>query len=411
MPQLRKQATDTRFYISGHDVFVYKRNESKFFWCGFHSNGQIIRTSTKKENKKEAIVVAKQWFYQKKGEIDNGLFIVKKQSFSEVSKLALEDYEIRVQRGERKQTTLDGITNVINSRVLPYIKSIDIKKINNQTWLNFKRDLSKDYPKTSHATFHQYKNGIRTVLNYAFANNLIKELPEFKDEYQAKRTTKPRPPFNSSEYTKLHSAIKRHADLMKKENKLKHANGAYELYDFVIIGANTGMRVEELMAMRFSDVTVKEEEINNEIHKILLIENIAGKSGNNSCKSYIGAHAAFERIIQRRKIKDYKKSDEKVFLIKHRALFNSILVKENLKWAKTRPPRKRDFVSLRSTYIAFRLLEGVPIQDIAFNCRNSVEVIQNNYARDFGGILLKDINKTREKKIVKTVESGTSIRT
>ena len=198
---------------------------------------------------------------------------------------------------------------------------------------------------------------------------------------------------------------------MKKENKLKHANGAYELYDFVIIGANTGMRVEELMAMRFSDVTVKEEEINNEIHKILLIENIAGKSGNNSCKSYIGAHAAFERIIQRRKIKDYKKSDEKVFLIKHRALFNSILVKENLKWAKTRPPRKRDFVSLRSTYIAFRLLEGVPIQDIAFNCRNSVEVIQNNYARDFGGILLKDINKTREKKIVKTVESGTSIRT
>jgi len=401
MPQHRKESSDERFYVPEHDVFVYKRNESKFYWCGFHSQGQTLRTSTKKDNKQEAIVFAKNWFYQKRGEIENGLFIIKKQSFSEVSKLALKDYEIRVKKGDRRQTTLDGITSVLNSRVLPYLKSTDIKKINNQTWLNFKRDLSKDFPKTSHATFHQYKNGIRTVLNYAFANNLIKELPEFKDEYQSKRTTKPRPPFNSSEYLKLHSAIKRHAEQMKKENKLKHANGAYELYDFVIIGANTGMRVEELMAMRFSDVTIKDEEINNEKHKVLLIENIAGKSGNNSCKSYIGAHAAFERIIQRRKIKDYKKSDEKVFLIKHRALFNSILVKENLKWSKTRPPRKRDFVSLRSTYIAFRLHEEVPIQDIAFNCRNSVEVIKNNYAKDYGGILLRDINKTREKKIVK----------
>ena len=401
MPQHRKESSDERFYVPEHDVFVYKRNESKFYWCGFQSQSQTLRTSTKKDNKQEAIVFAKNWFYQKRGEIENGLFIIKKQSFGEVSKLALKDYEIRVKKGDRRQTTLDGITSVLNSRVLPYLKSTDIKKINNQTWLNFKRDLSKDFPKTSHATFHQYKNSIRTVLNYAFANNLIKELPEFKDEYQSKRTTKPRPPFNSSEYLKLHSAIKRHAEQMKKENKLKHANGAYELYDFVIIGANTGMRVEELMAMRFSDVTIKDEEINNKKHKVLLIENIAGKSGTNSCKSYIGAHAAFERIIQRRKIKDYKKSDEKVFLIKHRALFNSILVKENLKWAKTRPPRKRDFVSLRSTYIAFRLHEGVPIQDIAFNCRNSVEVIKNNYAKDYGGILLRDINKTRERKIVK----------
>ena len=56
---------------------------------------------------------------------------------------------------------------------------------------------------------------------------------------------------------------------------------------------------------------------------------------------------------------------------------------------------------MRSTYIVFRLFNETPIQNIALNCRNSVEVIQNNYARDFGGILLKDINKTREKKIIK----------
>jgi hypothetical protein len=46
------------------------------------------------------------------------------------------------------------------------------------------------------------------------------------------------------------------------------------------------------------------------------------------------------------------------------------------------------------------LLAGVSIQDIAFNCRNSVEVIEKNYAKDFGGILLKDINKTRTSKLI-----------
>ena len=229
---------------------------------------------------------------------------------------------------------------------------------------------------------------------------MISELPEFKDEYQSTKDTKPRPPFNSVEYNKLHRAIKKHADEFKKQNKIHHFDNAMELYDFVIMGTNTGMRVEELMVMKFSDISIIEEIINNEKHKILLIQNIRGKSGTASCKSYVGAFAALERIIKRRNIKDYKNSDEKVFLIKHRVLFNQILNELNLKMSKTNPPRKRDFVSLRSTYINFRLLAGVSIQDIAFNCRNSVEVIEKNYAKDFGGILLKDLNKTRTSKLV-----------
>jgi len=392
--------SDNRFYVDGHDVFLYKRSGTTFWWCGFHSEGQIIRSSTKQLDKDSAIIFAKKWYYKKKGEIDNGLFVIKKYSFNKVYELAVEDYQLRVNAKKRKQKTLDGIKSVVSSRVLPYIKDLDIKKINNQTWQSYKRQILVDYPNVKHNTLHQYKNGIRTVLNYAFQNNLISELPEFKDEYQSKKDTKPRPPFNSVDYNKLHRAIKKHADELKKQNKIHLFNNAMELYDFVIMGTNTGMRVEELMAMKFSDISIVEEIINNEKHKILLIQNIGGKSGNASCKSYIGAFSALERIIKRRNIKDYKKSDEKVFLIKHGTLFNKILRKENLKIAKTNPPRKRDFVSLRSTYITFRLLAGVSIQDIAFNCRNKVDVIQNHYAKDFGGILLKDLNKTRTSKLV-----------
>jgi integrase len=396
----QRQKSHNRFYVDGHDVFLYKRSGTVFWWCGFHSDGQIIRSSTKETDRKLAITFSKKWYYKKKGEIDNGLYVVKKFSFEKVTKLALDEYQKKVDRNERSKKTLDGIVSIVNSRVLPYLKDVDIKKIDNQVWQNYKKKILIDYPNTTHGTFHQYKNGVRVVLNHAFQNNLINELPEFKDDYQSSRSVKPRPPFSPSEYNKLHRAIKKHSDDLRKKNKIVQAENALELYDFVIFGTNTGMRVEELMSMKFSDVTVVEEIINNEKHKILHIQNIRGKSGTGSCKSYIGAYSAFERVIKRRKINDYKKSDEKVFLIKHRVLFNEILNKEDLKIAKTNPPRKRDFVSLRSTYINFRLLNGVSIQDIAFNCRNSVEVIQKNYAKDFGGLLLKDINKTRTTNVI-----------
>jgi hypothetical protein len=115
---------------------------------------------------------------------------------------------------------------------------------------------------------------------------------------------------------------------------------------------------------------------------------------DNSCQSFYGAVAPFRRILERRGITEPSKCDENLFLIHHRVMFNEILKKKNLKVTKSKPPLKRDFVSLRSTYICFRLLNGVPIYEIANNCRTSVAVIQEHYAKPLGGVLMKNINRT-----------------
>ena len=78
----------------------------------------------------------------------------------------------------------------------------------------------------------------------------------------------------------------------------------------------------------------------------------------------------------------------------HRVMFNKILEKANLKYSNTNPPIKRDFVSLRATYICFRLLNGAPIYEVANNCRTSVQVIEDAYAKRLSGDLLKNINRT-----------------
>ena len=90
-----------------------------------------------------------------------------------------------------------------------------------------------------------------------------------------------------------------------------------------------------------------------------------------------------------------KDSTEKLFLVHHRVMFNNILEKTNLKETKTNPPTKRDFVSLRSTYICFRLLNGAPIYEVANNCRTSVQMIQQHYAKYLGGQLLRNINRNK----------------
>jgi hypothetical protein len=89
-----------------------------------------------------------------------------------------------------------------------------------------------------------------------------------------------------------------------------------------------------------------------------------------------------------------KDSTEKLFDVHHRVMFNTVLKKTKLKLTRTNPPTKRDFVSLRATYICFRLLNGAPIYEVANNCRTSVAMIQEHYAKHLGGQLLRNINKT-----------------
>jgi hypothetical protein len=74
-------------------------------------------------------------------------------------------------------------------------------------------------------------------------------------------------------------------------------------------------------------------------------------------------------------------------------MFNQILKDNNLKFTATQPPVKRDFVSLRATYISFRLLNGASVYEVANNCRTSVAMIENSYAKYLGGEVLEGVNK------------------
>ena len=372
-------------------VHVFMREGSPYWWVGFHYKGKYLRKTSKQSDLGAAKAFAKDWFFKKQTEIASGEISSPKYQFDAVEKLAIKHYNSLVERGLRSPKTLEGIQSILKTRVTPYFKKMSVSSIDNTAWQRFKDKMVEKYPKITRGTLHQYKNAVRTVLNEAFRQGYIKQLPVFKDEYNTKKNEMSRPWFNPTEYRRLHRSIAAHANYLKKRDKLQFQH-AMELYDYVMIATNTGMRVGELRNCKFSDIRVEVEKESGK--EYLVIRNIVGKRGTGTCQSYYGAVAPYKRILERRNISKPYECEELLFLIHHRVMFNKILEKRGLKYSKTTPPAKRDFVSLRATYICFRLMNGVPVYDVAKNCRTSVAMIEQAYTKHLSGLSLTGINRT-----------------
>jgi integrase len=269
-----------------------------------------------------------------------------------------------------------------------------VAKIDMVQWRSFKDHVLEDSPNLSRATLHQFKNALRLILNEAYRNGWIKQLPVLKDEYGSARVKVPRVWFDPKEYIKLLTGISRH---IKTLIGTKWEDDGKELFDYVIFVVNAGLRTGEAMNVRFCDVAKHSEVIDGESRSYLLIRNIRGKRGTGDCRTMDGAVAAFNRIVDRRGVANPKTSTEKLFRAYHRDMFNAILKATGLKWTGEQPPRKRDLTVLRHTYISFRLLHGANAFDIANNCRTSVQMIQEHYARWLSPQLTKGLNVMKRK--------------
>ena len=151
---------------------------------------------------------------------------------------------------------------------------------------------------------------------------------------------------------------------------------------FVSLMEASGLRVGEMMAVRHCDCEIfydKRENLN-----YLKINNILGKRGRTGvCKAFYGSYLPFKRILKRHGLteENYLHSQEALFQKFHRDMFRDLLKSIGLYETNDRPPRRRSLASLRNTYICFRLLNGVPVYDVAKNCRTSVVMIENHYTQ------------------------------
>jgi integrase len=222
--------------------------------------------------------------------------------------------------------------------------------------------------------------GLSLVMQFAKRKSYIKNIPYFPKLDVS--NANPRPSFTLQEWRSLREAGK---ERIKTARGTRQRYEREQLYDFMLFSVHTGMRVNEVLSIRYRDCKIEQKK-NQVGRKLLEIKNVVGKNDVRTVVGLIGAVAAFERLKERNEAN----STDLLFPHLHRDQLNTLLNETGLKYDVL--GNVRNATSFRSTYIMFRLIYGNPIKDIATNCGNSSTVIDKYYAK----YIIDDLDLTEQ---------------
>jgi integrase len=384
---------DQKYRHPNHNkLHLYMRPNSEYWWCRFYHQGKAHRASTKSKNKPDAETFAADWYFNKQVDIKAGIITSKKKQLPTVkdASIAMHNrFRSLVERGKRTQSYLDGIVKVLNKHILPYFGDIPVTEVTPVVWNSFVDQLVEENKSIAKSTIHQKRNALNRCLKEAVRKGWITSIPAFEidpDSYQEQRG---RVWFLPEEQKILLAALDENIEWHKHT---PHRNGSCELRDYVNFILHSGLRVDEASNVRFSDIVF--QQVDEHPIPRILIRNIKGKRGTGTCAADTALAAVYRSIYDRLKP---ERLDQPMFVSHHRDMFNEVLKRASLKFDDS--GRKRDFISLRHTYICNKIIERVPVYDIAINCRTSPDVIDRYYAKHLQPELLKSINEKEQNEI------------
>ncbi|MES9962211.1 MAG: hypothetical protein ABW116_01605, partial [Candidatus Sedimenticola sp. 20ELBAFRAG] len=392
------QKFDDQKYRHPHHqkLHLYKRKNSENWWALFYHKSKAYRTSTKTKHQSDAESFAADWWFEKLTSIKAGIVEETQKNLPTVkdaSILVQQKYRKMVVQGKRSQDYLDGVTQVTGKHVLPFFGKIAVKDVDAVLWERFQNQLEENNPSIARSTKHQIRNALSLCLNAAEKKGWISSKPTLDIESQSNRDKKGRVWFSKDEQPILLKALE---DNIENHKHTPHRNGSIELRDYVLFILYSGLRVGEANNAKFSDIEIKQPE--DSLIPNILIKNIHGKRGAGMCRADRKLIPVFKSILERVNPNDLQ---QPIFQQHHDRMFTKVLEGCGLK--KDSNGRKRDFISLRHTYISNKILERVPHYDIAANCRTSVDMIEKHYARFLQPELMDSINQKEDKAIKKQI--------
>lgn len=362
---------------------LYRRKESPYWQCTAVLGEKKWRITTKERNLPQARDVAEDWYQTLREDLACGK-VKPLHRFHEAASAFCSEYET-LMRHERSAQYIKSHADKVRLYLNPFFGNMSLPKITTGTVCEFrvwrqKLAMEKRGKPIARSTLQSEIITLRLILKLAERKGWISYLPDVSEPYPTYAKPNHRAWFSAKEYFQLCKAT--WAYVGRPPEGVRPAL-CQQLHDYVVFMANTGLRPDEASRLQFRDIEIDEDRT---IEPILLLD-VRGKRGTGYCISMPTAVRAYQRLLERHKAANGGNiiATARLFPLDHRALFNRILIEQELK--VDREGRPRSAYSLRHTYICLRLMHGANIFQLAMNCRTSVAMIEKFYARHIANVI------------------------
>jgi integrase len=347
---------------------------------------RYVWRSLKTRNKKDAILAAKREFYRAEfAKEDGGSYAVP------TLKKVLAEYtaqrEVDFQRGKIKEGMLRQIKRV-QKFWIEFAGTKPVDKIGNKELEDFVEwrigyySRMKTLPKN--AALHPADKTLqwevtfgKTIIKWAHGKGYrgSKQLPTYSYVPKKKRV---RPAFEIWEYKRLYETLR------KRTHETKNPAWLYTrlmLRDYVLILANSGLRVGELNNMSLRDIHPFKDNLQRENYRLI----VRGKTGERDVIIRASAKRWVDRAVERRR--KMGAGDNDWFFAMHsgsKIITLADQITEVLKAAGLETNAYGEaysLYSLRHFYAVQSLRRGKGVFEVARNMGTSVEMLQTYYGK------------------------------
>jgi integrase len=386
---------DQRSFHDGHVVLYKRPNLKNPKWqCRIsvpNATGYIRRT-TNYSDEFEARRFAENLYEDLRSQNHNG-GAIQTPKFEK----ALVKFKERYRSEAPSKHRYDEVISTIEGYGLPFFKGKTVDTINNgsiQDFVDWRRKNSKRAA-PSPATVNRDLGSLKTFFKWLYRNGFVDRPIEF-DKPKLKQSH--RTNFDASDWAKLTRFLR---EWVKKGKSGEGGGKERErilLTNYVLILANTGIRVGEARILRWRDIHTDKDNKGSPI----IVLSVKGKTGVREVVARdfaVGRY--FDRIRAMREVELKRKVNDGEFVFCSREGkpigsfkkgFQNMVAKAGVEFDTY--GRRRTIYSLRHTYATFRLREGVHQFHLAQNMGTSVKMLEQYYGHVRSRDVAEELTKT-----------------
>lgn len=338
------------------------------------TNGFVVR-STKTVNDSEARRFAEDLYYKLEGRARRGEPInapTFSRVFTEWSGTQNIDLKIRSKK------YINGNIRRIEIWLLAYFRDTPIDLVTENRLGDYAEWRQGQMSKPAVQTLKNERTALNQMFRFAKRRGYIREIPDYKIK-SAKSNA--RPDITEAEWTRLCKYLPIYIDRAQDKRRLRER---YYLAFFILILANTGIRVGEARKLRWRDIS-STLTLSQDVRAVLTVR---GKTGEREVVCNIGVDRLLDELnkFRREELGQEPPVDEFVFAHQNGSPvgsfkngFNRVLREAGILFGSD--GKRRVPYSLRHTYATMRISEGVNVFQLAANMGTSVEMIDDFYGK------------------------------